>query len=1144
MVRCALLPIDRRRAKGRSGRLFGRVRVWVWFPTLLLIAAVLSTDRFESEARACQETSRATARLALSTGSAAEGSSTRVAFGFRDDAGDLPALDRVARTLASAEGEHAVDGTGDSADAAGDGDARVASTSSSAVQVLLAARAELALGHDAGAWRDLQPILQIAESGALSIVAFESPHLHAALALTAVEVLLVRGEAAAARGLLDEVSVRLGIALDSAAAAAPAAGAGAEAAGAPHELDASGGGNGATDPRQLDGLDQLLAAVLHRQAGEAAWLSGDHAHARRYLERSLQMHIALAGPAHVDVAVVRSTLGTACGEQSAFEVAEELHAEAISVLLAAPAARPVDRVSALLRRGQTAFIRGDLAASQHWCRLAWRTARETLHPDARILGGIANGLGALAHQSGDFAEALHWYREAVDRLGNDGAQQTAEAANRLNNLAAVLFRTQRYEEAERLAREALAIWQGLDGNESAQVATAWNNLAVILRELRRFEEARSCVQQAKDLTERLHGPNSRQMGLVRCGEARLLAAMGEFDAASRSFQDGIHLLEAHVEARNPLLIQAWAEWGLMLAEFGDKALAKPTLERALEAADGLHIDDPASPVSWALLSEVLLLAEVSVELARLHIEAGEAETAFEVLERSRGRTLDRLVSSSSGVGIVPMTARSVRSSLGETEALVIYGWSRRSVVAIAVAGSTASDSSPVCVAEIIARSAEEVSELESEIDAFVRVLRQDPVLARGGVARRAARATPVDEPSRSFDSLWMPQAKHLGDRLLPLTLWSQMWQRKLLVVCADGPVARVPFDVLAPEEPGSREGRPGECIIDRGPLIVGAPSAGMFQSCRERRQQLRREASPGRLPTAVIVADPHGADAVLYAHDGGPGEAAHRPAFSMRNAPENRADDPSTEGVTATASSGDDGSPQMTALMERLWPVSPAPPLPDGPLAGSVREAEGIARALGSRGWAVEVLEGDAATIDELEKRIEWADLLHFATHGLPPRSRDPYSAGLVMSSTGRLSHDDDNGDDHDDADRGAWADAHAPGHVLTLGRVLQEWRGRLSGCSLVVLSACESGAMETIGDSVFSMPVAFMVAGAPTVVASAWPVDDAAGAALMMDFYQHLIETSFANIPASLRVAQQRQRARYPHPFYWATYGVMGGMD
>ena len=75
---------------------------------------------------------------------------------------------------------------------------------------------------------------------------------------------------------------------------------------------------------------------------------------------------------------------------------------------------------------------------------------------------------------------------------------------------------------------------------------------------------------------------------------------------------------------------------------------------------------------------------------------------------------------------------------------------------------------------------------------------------------------------------------------------------------------------------------------------------------------------------------------------------------------------------------------------------------------------------------------------------------------------------------------------------------------------------------NLVVLSGCDTalGRLST-GDELVGLTRAFIYAGTPTVIASLWPVDDAATALLMSRFYENL--KTMPKVEA-LRQAQLRQ--------------------
>lgn len=97
-----------------------------------------------------------------------------------------------------------------------------------------------------------------------------------------------------------------------------------------------------------------------------------------------------------------------------------------------------------------------------------------------------------------------------------------------------------------------------------------------------------------------------------------------------------------------------------------------------------------------------------------------------------------------------------------------------------------------------------------------------------------------------------------------------------------------------------------------------------------------------------------------------------------------------------------------------------------------------------------------------------------------------------------------------------------------------------LERTKLVVLSACETQlGQRSRGDDIIGLTRAFLYAGASSVIATLWQVDDRATYELMTHFYLHLAAT---HSPAqALRAAQRITRAAYPHPYYWAGFVLTG---
>lgn len=123
-----------------------------------------------------------------------------------------------------------------------------------------------------------------------------------------------------------------------------------------------------------------------------------------------------------------------------------------------------------------------------------------------------------------------------------------------------------------------------------------------------------------------------------------------------------------------------------------------------------------------------------------------------------------------------------------------------------------------------------------------------------------------------------------------------------------------------------------------------------------------------------------------------------------------------------------------------------------------------------------------------------------------------------------------------------------APGGAEDGRLEVHEVLGLSFAADLVVLSACQtalgSGALADVptGDDWVGLTRAFLHAGARNVVATLWPVDDWATAALMERFYG---AGDIAAEPVRALAVAQRALLATPataHPFYWAGFVAVGG--
>jgi CHAT domain-containing protein len=187
-------------------------------------------------------------------------------------------------------------------------------------------------------------------------------------------------------------------------------------------------------------------------------------------------------------------------------------------------------------------------------------------------------------------------------------------------------------------------------------------------------------------------------------------------------------------------------------------------------------------------------------------------------------------------------------------------------------------------------------------------------------------------------------------------------------------------------------------------------------------------------------------------------------------------------------------------------------------LPGSRTEVLDVAQLLRANrpGSMTELLLGCEATPSALRAQALNSTLLHIATHGLVDARRPRLSA---LALTPDPSPPDE--------------------YAFRLLDILElKLRARL-----VVLSACDTSRGRLLpGEGVLGLAQAFLEAGAESVVASYWRVEDGATAPFMERFYRHLLVD---HLPAAAALRRtQIDEASDTHSFAWAAFTLYGGAN
>ena len=194
------------------------------------------------------------------------------------------------------------------------------------------------------------------------------------------------------------------------------------------------------------------------------------------------------------------------------------------------------------------------------------------------------------------------------------------------------------------------------------------------------------------------------------------------------------------------------------------------------------------------------------------------------------------------------------------------------------------------------------------------------------------------------------------------------------------------------------------------------------------------------------------------------------------------------------------------ALCQQKSARASGPPLilgvPDAQAPLILDEVQSIARTLPG----AELLLGANANIEALRTTGSHSRILHIATHGTF-RQDNPMFSGIRLG------------------------DAYL--NLYDLYQLQLE-------ADLVTLSGCATGLnVVAAGDELLGLIRGLLYAGAQSLLLTLWNVHDRSTADFMTSFYRRFQEG--ANKAVALQSAMQELRQRYPHPYYWAPFVLIG---
>ncbi|GIV05572.1 MAG: hypothetical protein KatS3mg016_1147 [Fimbriimonadales bacterium] len=915
-------------------------------------------------------------------------------------------------------------------------------------------------------------------------------------------------------------------------------------------------------------LDPLEKARIEHELGRVAWRRGQTQDAENYLKHVLELQ-RQHGDTPLNIAKTLYNLGTLMLERGNLTEARELFTavleirqrEAPNSLAVAHAligigfvafyeqnlvearrlfadartlyeslkAEAVDLSRAFMALGLVAVEVGELEPAQALLEQARRLQQESQQKDTALYAQTLIGLGNLNLRRGAWNQAFQNYFQA-ERIANQLAPRGFVRAQALVGLGNLALHQRDLQRAQSYYLQALEILQQ-QAPRAPLLVHVQTNLGIVALESGDYRYAEQLFSKAQENATRLLGSDLAER--VRLHSVVLQIRRGEEKQAFPDIERIIASLEA--PGKNRLLRgQAYFYRGVVQMRQGLDHAARKDFEHALE------LYQKVAPHTMFVALTHLNLAKLDYRAGETNRARGHLENALAIIEQQYGSIIDPDVQVAFGENyfeaysllallevaqgryaravelLEQSRARSLRAQLQRNQQALLDAspawsalWSQiqgaeaeRLELQRRIAGLYALAESGEKTPEEAERAARllyaQLQELEQRLQQLDHALRtQFPNEAR------------LVAPPRL--SLAMIQQQLTPDEAL---LYHALVEKNLLILVVTRQEVHAHYRPVESfmalradiEDFISAVKEQGETIALGARLYktLIAPVADLLRGYR--RVLLCPEGELSLLPWTALVVERHNGKPVYWVERVAvhltPSMGAYRYARILT---------PSSQGaLIAAVSNYEMERAEQEARTPSTQVVQELSRRGGGLLSNLpavAKEVDSIQRLIPS----ANVIREEAVQPDRLRELAAGVRILHFACHA-EANSANPLDSVLKFDAYNERQ--------------------------LTAAQIMTQWRLQ---ADLVLLSACETGTGKVYRyEGVYGLARAFLHAGAKSVIATLWQVNDERTADLVTEFYKGYIAQKLPK-DLALQQAQRRMLERGYEPYHWSGFVLIG---
>lgn len=312
---------------------------------------------------------------------------------------------------------------------------------------------------------------------------------------------------------------------------------------------------------------------------------GEYAKALPLHERALAIQEKVLGPDHPDIATSLNSLAESYQSMGEYAKALPLYQRALAVVEKALGPNHPSTAGALGSLAGLYVETGEYAQALPLYQQALAIKEKALGPDHPDTAASLNNLAELYRVMGDYPKALSLYQQALVIYEKALGPDHRSTATALSNLAVVYGDKGEYAQALLLHKRAVAVMEKVLGPDHPDTATSLNNLAILYSSMGEYAQAMPLFQRALAIREKALGSDHPDTAGSLNNLAGLYRSMGEYAQTLPLLQQAQAVCEKTLGPDHPNTAQSLSNLATVYEDMEDYAKSLQFLQRGLAAED-------------------------------------------------------------------------------------------------------------------------------------------------------------------------------------------------------------------------------------------------------------------------------------------------------------------------------------------------------------------------------------------------------------------------------------------------------------------------------------------------------------------------------------------------------------------------------